>query len=291
MGGELGQPVQLPCSIRCRTNTTTCGPRWRAGGGERSSLAAIDDRLLPVLVFPQSPAGRTALDGARDWPARGKRRAAGVARSSAARGRHSSPRAKVQRSHISRRAFHCGGSRATRLYIGVTLTEWGYAPIAGARMRERRSCAKRRSPHSNRVMSFGPPLPNLFAVVRSMVSVISKRPRCGCNRALTSGEALPMSTNVGQALDHLALVALRRGDTQRAAPLLSESLEIWRNVGRLECLAYCLGGVATLASATGQPAAARLWGAVAGLRQVAGLTSGRNSPGRGAAKHRGDARG
>jgi hypothetical protein len=39
---------------------------------------------------------------------------------------------------------------------------------------------------------------------------------------------------------------------------------------RLEGLAHCLAGVAILAVATGQAAAARLWGAVAALRQMTG---------------------
>jgi DNA-binding CsgD family transcriptional regulator len=75
---------------------------------------------------------------------------------------------------------------------------------------------------------------------------------------------------IGQGLNHLALVALRTGDTDAAAVLLAESLAIWRGVERQESLAYCLADVAMLAVSTGQPAAARLWGAVAALRQLAG---------------------
>jgi predicted ATPase/DNA-binding CsgD family transcriptional regulator len=75
---------------------------------------------------------------------------------------------------------------------------------------------------------------------------------------------------IGQGLDHLALVALRSGDTDAAATLLTESLAIWRGVERQESLAHCLADIAMLAMATGQPAAARLWGAVAALRQIVG---------------------
>jgi DNA-binding CsgD family transcriptional regulator len=75
---------------------------------------------------------------------------------------------------------------------------------------------------------------------------------------------------IGQGLNHLALVALRSGDTGTAATLLAESLPIWRGVARQESLAHCLAEVAVLAMATGQAAAARLWGAVAGLRQISG---------------------
>ena len=76
--------------------------------------------------------------------------------------------------------------------------------------------------------------------------------------------------SIGQGLNHLALVALRSGDTDAAATLLAESLAIWRGVERQESLAHCLAEVAMLATATGQPAAARLWGAVAALRQIVG---------------------
>jgi DNA-binding CsgD family transcriptional regulator len=75
---------------------------------------------------------------------------------------------------------------------------------------------------------------------------------------------------IGQLLDHLALVALRSGDAGTAATLLAESLPIWRGVARQESLAHCLAEIAVLAMATGQAAAARLWGAVAGLRQITG---------------------
>jgi predicted ATPase/DNA-binding CsgD family transcriptional regulator len=75
---------------------------------------------------------------------------------------------------------------------------------------------------------------------------------------------------VGQGLNHLALVALRSGDTDAAATLLAESLGIWRGVERHESLAHCLAEIAMLATATGQPAAARLWGAIAALRQIVG---------------------
>ena len=75
---------------------------------------------------------------------------------------------------------------------------------------------------------------------------------------------------VGLALDHLALVALKSGDVQQAATLLDESLTIWSGIARLESLADCLAAVAMLAAATGQTSAARLWGAVAVLRQIVG---------------------
>jgi non-specific serine/threonine protein kinase len=75
---------------------------------------------------------------------------------------------------------------------------------------------------------------------------------------------------IGQGLNHLALVTLRSGEIGAAATLLTESLTIWRGVERHESLAHCLAEIAMLAMATGQPAAARLWGAVAALRHIVG---------------------
>jgi excisionase family DNA binding protein len=75
---------------------------------------------------------------------------------------------------------------------------------------------------------------------------------------------------VAQSLNHLALVALRRGDAVEAASMLAESLELWSRIGRLESLAQCLAEIAMLSTATDH-AAARLWGAVAALRQFTGF--------------------
>jgi DNA-binding CsgD family transcriptional regulator len=75
---------------------------------------------------------------------------------------------------------------------------------------------------------------------------------------------------IGQALNYLALVALESGDTRRGAALLAEGLGIWREIARLESLAHCLAEIAMLAAGTGQAAAARLWGAIAGLRRITG---------------------
>jgi non-specific serine/threonine protein kinase len=78
----------------------------------------------------------------------------------------------------------------------------------------------------------------------------------------------------GLALNSLALVGLMSGDAPGVAAVLAESLGIWRRVARQEGLAQCLAEVAMLAAATEQAAAARLWGAVAGLRQIVGFEFG-----------------
>jgi len=75
---------------------------------------------------------------------------------------------------------------------------------------------------------------------------------------------------IGQGLNHLALVALRSGDIDAAAALLTESLALWRGIARQESLAHCLAEIAVLAADTGQAVAARLWGAVGALRQIVG---------------------
>jgi ATP/maltotriose-dependent transcriptional regulator MalT len=88
--------------------------------------------------------------------------------------------------------------------------------------------------------------------------------------ALSRCRAVDDTHGVGQALNHLGIVALRQHDWAAAESLLRESLAIWHRIGRLETVEYCLAEIATLAAATGQPAAARLWGAVAALRQITG---------------------
>ncbi len=161
-----------------------------------------------------------------------------------------------------------------RLYIGVTLTEWGYAANSrGAYAQAAAMC--------DEALTTLDPSHSIWIAVARLVRGRAEHGLGHLDQAaswlqscLELGRKVADVYNVGQALDHLAIVALRRGDIAQAAPLLSESLHIWREVGRLECLACCLGGVATLASATGQPAAARLWGAVTGLRQVAGYEFG-----------------
>ena len=161
-----------------------------------------------------------------------------------------------------------------RLYIGATLIEWGYlANSQGDYAHAAELC--------DEALATLDPNHTIWIAVAKLVRGRAEHGLGHLEAAATwlqssldLGRSVDDIYNVGQALDHLALVALRRGNTAQAAPLLSESLHIWREVGRLECLAYCLGGVATLASATGQPAAARLWGAVTGLRQVAGYEFG-----------------
>jgi non-specific serine/threonine protein kinase len=75
---------------------------------------------------------------------------------------------------------------------------------------------------------------------------------------------------IGLALNNLALVALRLGELQVAAAHLDESMSVWRGIARLEGFAHCLAEIAMLAAATGQIAAARLWGVVDRLREIAG---------------------
>jgi predicted ATPase/DNA-binding CsgD family transcriptional regulator len=78
------------------------------------------------------------------------------------------------------------------------------------------------------------------------------------------------SYSIGLGLNSLALVALLSGESHAAAPRLAEALHVWRGIVRLEGLAHCLAEVAMLAAVSGQPAAARLWGAVAAAQQIAG---------------------
>jgi non-specific serine/threonine protein kinase len=161
-----------------------------------------------------------------------------------------------------------------RLYVGATLIEWGYlANSQGDYAHAAELC--------DEALATLDPNHIIWIAVAKLVRGRAEHGLGHLEAATTwlqssldLGRKVDDIYNVGQALDHLALVALRRGNVAQAAPLLGESLHIWREVGRLECLAYCLGGVATLASATGQPAAARLWGAVTGLRQVAGYEFG-----------------
>jgi predicted ATPase/DNA-binding CsgD family transcriptional regulator len=95
-----------------------------------------------------------------------------------------------------------------------------------------------------------------------------------CNASLAHAREDDDVHGVSSALNCLAFVALKSGDLQRAALLLEEDLGIWSGIARQEGLAQCLAEVAMLAAATGQPAAARLWGAVARLRQIAGFEFG-----------------
>jgi non-specific serine/threonine protein kinase len=161
-----------------------------------------------------------------------------------------------------------------QLYIGATLIEWGYlANSQGDYAHAAELC--------DEALATLDPKHTIWIAVAKLVRGRAEHglghleaAAMWLQSSLDLGRNVDDIYNVGQALDHLALVALRRGNPTQAAPLLSESLHIWREVGRLECLAYCLGDVATLASATGQPAAARLWGAVTALRQVAGYEFG-----------------
>lgn len=95
-----------------------------------------------------------------------------------------------------------------------------------------------------------------------------------CNASLAHAREKDDVHGLSSALNCLAFVALKSGAAQRAAMLLEEDLGIWSGIARQEGLAQCLAEVAMLAAATGQSAAARLWGAVARLRQSAGFEFG-----------------
>ena len=79
----------------------------------------------------------------------------------------------------------------------------------------------------------------------------------------------PLST--GQALTALGLVCVDRGDLTGAAAHYREGLTASVELGRKEAVAHCLAGLAVWAGAGRRPAeAARLFGVVAGLREVLG---------------------
>jgi hypothetical protein len=79
-------------------------------------------------------------------------------------------------------------------------------------------------------------------------------------------------TFVASALDGQGRVALERGDLERAAALLGESLWMCREIGAVWSTLMGLTSLATVAVATGlTERAARLWGAAEGLCEATGV--------------------
>jgi DNA-binding CsgD family transcriptional regulator len=89
--------------------------------------------------------------------------------------------------------------------------------------------------------------------------------------SLTLAREVADPLSIGQAVTTLGLVRVDRGELARAADLFREGLTTSVELGRKEGLAHCLAGLAVWAGAGRRPAAAaRLFGVVAGLREVLG---------------------
>jgi DNA-binding CsgD family transcriptional regulator len=73
------------------------------------------------------------------------------------------------------------------------------------------------------------------------------------------------------ALILLGMIALARGEPERAAAAFEEDLHLLRKLGDTDSIIHCLLGLARVAIPHGEPArAARLWGAAEALQEAIG---------------------
>jgi hypothetical protein len=89
---------------------------------------------------------------------------------------------------------------------------------------------------------------------------------------LRLGRELGDKSFIVNAFDGHGMVALERGDLERAAALLGESLWMCREMGYVVGILSGLTGLASVAVATGATErAARLWGAAEGVCDATGV--------------------
>jgi non-specific serine/threonine protein kinase len=242
---------------------------WLVGQGDLIGTLRLAAALCPFWYFRSH-----RLEGKR-WLDRGLAAAAGAnlpieIRARALHGAAMLEEAEPAAQHALEASLPLWRELGDRLYVGATLTE--LAMLANNHGDYARAAAL-----CDEALAALEPGHALWIAVAQLVR---GRAEYGMDHLAQAAQWLRASLalvrelddahGTGLALDHIALVALRSGDLRSAASRLTESLHIWRGIGRLENLAQCLAEIAMLAGAAGQPAAARLWGAVAALRQVAG---------------------